>query len=113
MAQQIWKALPEIEKKILDYTEAPLELDETNREALFKSLQYCNWPISKQDIEEVETQIELAKKFIRISRELSFYILGKVETNRETVNSINREISNLKVEVSLKLRMQLYPKTSN
>lgn len=91
LAEQIWKSLPDIEKIILD-NQPPLLFDDTNREFLLKSLQYCNWPISKQDIELVEKEINLAQTYIRLCKELNYYILHKTELDKETVSLVEDKI---------------------
>lgn len=91
LADAIWKSLPEVEKTVLD-NQAPVTYDEQTREVLLKSLQYCNWPTKRDDIEEFEREIELGGKYLRLAHELSYYVLGKVETSREKVESVNREL---------------------
>lgn len=95
LADTIWKSLTDIERTVLD-NQPPLEFDETNKESLLKGLQYCNWPIKQKDIEEVEKEIELAKRYLRLAQELSYYILGKVESGREKIVSVNRELDSSK-----------------
>lgn len=97
LADTIWKSLTDIERTVLD-NQAPLEFDETNKESLLKGLQYCNWPIKQKDIEAVEKEIELAKRYLRLAQELSYYILGKVESGREKIDSVNRELDSKEKE---------------
>lgn len=73
--------------------QAPVTYDEQTREVLLKSLQYCNWPTKREDIEEFEREIVLGSKYLRLAHELSYYVLGKVETSREKVESVNRELA--------------------
>ena len=69
MGERIWSVLPDIEKAILKYKE-PVHFTSSNREALIKSLELSNWPVSKKDIEDFETEIELAKTYLRYSKDL-------------------------------------------
>lgn len=72
---------------------APGLYDESTRETLLKSLQYCNWPTKREDIEAFEREIDLAAKYLRLSHELTYYVLGKVESSRDKIESVNRELA--------------------
>jgi hypothetical protein len=69
LGERIWSALPDIEKSILKFKE-PVFFNNSKREALTKSLEHSNWPVSKSDVDDFENQIELAKTFLRYSRSL-------------------------------------------
>jgi hypothetical protein len=44
-------------------------IDSTNRDKILKSLEYCNWPIKKQDFDAIENEIKLAKNFFFIQKD--------------------------------------------
>jgi hypothetical protein len=69
LGERIWSVLPDIEKQILKYKE-PVHFNNSNREALKKSLDHSNWPVSKKDVDDFENQIELAKTYLRYSSDL-------------------------------------------
>jgi len=86
LGERIWSVLPEIEKSILKYKE-PVLFTNSKREALTKSLEHSNWPVSKKDIDEFEEQIELAKTYLRYSRNLR----EKLKGGNSTPKTLTRE----------------------
>ena len=46
-------------------------IDSKNRDKVLKSLEFCNWPIKKQDYFAIENEIKLAEKFLAYSKELN------------------------------------------
>lgn len=74
LADEIWLALPDVEKTLLDF-KRPTEFNEDNRDALIKSITYSNCPgITKKDVLQVEDEIRLAELYLNCSRKLNIHL---------------------------------------
>jgi hypothetical protein len=62
----------------LNITENTL-VDKSNRILILNSLENSKWPISKEDFNQIEDQIDLAKEYLRLSRNLSEFLRKKKE----------------------------------
>ncbi len=54
-------------------------VDKSNRILILNSLENSKWPISKEDFNQIEDQIDLAKEYLRLSRNLSEFLRKKKE----------------------------------
>ena len=63
----IWQRLPYMEKQ--GYSNIPPNW-ETDRGAILESLQRCNWPVTRQELQLIDDEIELGKKFLQQSIDL-------------------------------------------
>ena len=75
-----------IETEKQQFDKKPTEYDDSNKESLLTSLDFSNWPIPKKDIELVEKEIELGKKFLQQSNDLREYYKERKEAFNKKEN---------------------------
>ena len=63
----IWQRLPNMERQ--GYSNIPPNW-ETDRGVILESLQRCNWPVTREEIQLIDDEIELGKKFLQQSIDL-------------------------------------------
>lgn len=87
--------MPDREKEILNLKEIT-SINSNNRYLIKDSLKHSNWPISKEDFEEIEKKIDLANSYLELSKNLTNYL------NREYhIDPLQRDLNQIVEKIDI------------
>ena len=89
------------------------KIDKRNRDSVLESLKQSNWPISKSDFLDLENLIEEATDSLRLSKNLTKYLLDINEKKTAVKSNYNSDFEEDKSEAKVSFIKLKFNKSEN